>query len=275
MSIRQEQVQFEIGFATDAGRKRSGEPNQDAVEVVLPEPRGRWHPPLLLVADGLGKHMGGALASKLVVQAFKREFVNARHPADYLPLLERCAQMAHRAVRMQGAKDEKLANMGSTVVAATPFQGMLYVLNVGDSRAYILRGEKMIRVSQDQSWVAMQVKAGILTEQEARTHPSRNRLNMAITARRTEIKPYLTKEKLEKDDIVVLCSDGLWGVLPETLIWAAASELPPKVAVNKLISLANRSQGPDNISVIVARQLAPDLRAEVERRNMNPGGGRI
>ncbi len=258
MSIHQEQVQFEIGFATDAGRKRSGEPNQDALEAILPEPRGRWHPPLLIVADGLGKHMGGALASKLVVQAFKREFVNAAHPTDYLPLLERCAQKAHQAVRMQGAKDEKLANMGSTVVAATLFRGMLYVLNVGDSRAYVLRGEKMIQVSQDQSWVAMQVKAGILTEQEARTHPSRNRLNMAITARRTEIKPYLAKEKLARDDIVVLCSDGLWGVIPETLIWAAASELPPKVAVKKLVSLANRSQGPDNISVIVARQVASD-----------------
>ncbi|MCK6539602.1 MAG: protein phosphatase 2C domain-containing protein [Anaerolineales bacterium] len=258
MSIRQEQIQFEIGFATDVGRKRSGEPNQDALEVVLPDSRGRWHPPLLIVADGLGKHMGGALASKLVVQAFKQEFVSAAHPADYLSLMERCAQKAHQAVRMQGAKDEKLANMGSTVVSATPFQGMLYVLNVGDSRAYILRGEKMIQVSQDQSWVAMQVKAGILTEQEARTHPSRNRLNMAITARRHEIKPHLAKEKLERDDIVVLCSDGLWGVIPETLIWAAASELPPKVAVKKLVSLANRSQGPDNISVIVARQVASD-----------------
>lgn len=275
MSIRQEQIQFEIGFATDAGRKRSGEPNQDALEVVLPESRGRWHPPLLIVADGLGKHMGGALASRLVVQAFKQEFVNAGHPTDYLSLLERCAQMAHRAVRTQGATDEKLANMGSTVVAATPFQGTLYVLNVGDSRAYILRGEKTIQVSQDQSWVAMQVKAGILTEQEARTHPSRNRLNMAITARRTEIKPHLAKEKLERDDIVVLCSDGLWGVIPETLIWAAASELPPKVAVKKLVSLANRSQGPDNISVIVARQIAPDRRAEVDRQDTSPGRGRI
>jgi protein phosphatase len=106
--------------------------------------------------------------------------------------------------------------------------------------------------------VALQVRAGLLTEDEARTHPSRNRLNMAITARRPEIKSYLARETLEENDIIVLCSDGLWGVVPETLIWAAATELPPSVAVKKLISLANRRQGPDNISVIIARRLRPD-----------------
>lgn len=251
-------LQYEIGSACDVGRKRSGEPNQDALEVVLADPRGRWHPPLLMVADGLGKHFGGAIASKLVIQAFKQEFLDAAHPTEYLALLERCAHKAHEAVRAQGAKDPKLANMGSTLVAVTFEQNRLYLLNVGDSRAYILRGKNIRQVSQDQSWVALQVRAGILTEDEARTHPSRNRLNMAITARRPEIKPYLIQEKLEADDIIVLCSDGLWGVVPEALIWAAATELPPGVAVKKLVSLANRRQGPDNISVIIARRLRSD-----------------
>lgn len=261
MNTHQEKVRFEFGSACDVGRKRSGEPNQDAVEVVLPGARGNWHPPLLMVADGLGKHVGGSIASKLVIQVFKQEFVNTSHPADYLPLMERCAQKAHQAVRTQGAKDPRLANMGSTIVAVTLDQNMLYLLNVGDSRAYILRGKNMMQISQDQSWVAVQVRAGVLTEQEARVHPSRNRLNMAITARRPEIKPYLVKEKLEKDDIVVLCSDGLWGVIPESMIWAAANELPPDVAVKKLVSLANRRQGPDNISVIIARRFKADHRA--------------
>jgi serine/threonine protein phosphatase PrpC len=260
MNIHQEKIQFEFGSACDVGRKRSGEPNQDALEVIL-SGRNNWHPPLLIVADGLGKHVGGSIASKLVIQAFKQEFINARHPAEYLPLMIRCVQRAHTVVRMQGAKDPKLANMGSTIVAAVLDGDILYLLNVGDSRAYILRGKDIIQVSQDQSWVAVQVRAGVLTEQEARTHPSRNRLNMAITARRPEIKPYVSKEQLEKDDIVVLCSDGLWGVIPETLIWAAAKELPPQVAVKKLVDMANRSQGPDNISVIIARRFEPDRQA--------------
>jgi len=271
MDTHPEKVRFEFGSACDVGRKRSGEPNQDAIEVVLPGSRGNSHPPLLIVADGLGKHVGGAIASKMVIQAFKQEFINAKHPADYPTLMERCVQKAHAAVREQGAKDPKLTNMGSTIVAVVLDQNMLYLLNVGDSRAYIFRGKNILQISQDQSWVAVQVRAGVITELEARTHPSRNRLNMAITARRPEITPFITKQKLEKDDIVLLCSDGLWGVIPESLIWAAANELPPEVAVKKLVDLANRSQGPDNISVIIARRLKSDRRtAPADLEDTNP-----
>jgi len=258
MNTHRESVQFEFGFATDVGRKRKGEPNQDSLEVVLPGAGGNWHPPLLIVADGLGKHFGGSIASQLVVEVFKQEFKQARHPANYIPLMERCAQQAHLAIRTKGAKEPKLANMGSTIVAMTLEEQKIYLLNVGDSRAYILRGNDIKRVSQDQSWVAEQVRAGVLTEQEARTHPDRNKLNMAITAKRPEIKAYTAVEELEFNDIIVLCSDGLWGVIPETLIWAAASELSPQVAAKKLVALANNSKGPDNISVIIARRSNPN-----------------
>ena len=97
------------------GRKRRGEPNQDALEVILPGSRGNWHPPLLVVADGLGKHLGGALASKLVIQIFKQEFLAAKHPTDYLLLMEKGVNKAHAAVRAEGAKDPKLSNMGSNL----------------------------------------------------------------------------------------------------------------------------------------------------------------
>jgi protein phosphatase len=81
---------------------------------------------------------------------------------------------------------------------------------------------------------------------------------MAISAGRSEVRPFLTEATLEPDDVLVLCSDGLWGVIPETLIWAAASELDPQAAADKLIALANSSQGPDNISVIIARRYQPE-----------------
>jgi serine/threonine protein phosphatase PrpC len=129
------------------------------------------------------------------------------------------------------------------------------LLNIGDSRAYIIRSRKTLQISQDQSWAAAQVRAGVLTEQEARAHPNRNRLTMAITAKRSEIKSYATRLELEPQDIVLLCSDGLWGVVPETLIQAAAIELPPQAAADKLVALANQSKGPDNISVIIARRV--------------------
>ena len=255
MNTRRDITQFEFGFACDVGRKRRGEPNQDAVEVVRPSAGEGWHPPLCLVADGLGKHFGGALASQLVIQTFKQEFKQAQHPTDYPALMERCVQAAHQALRAEGAKDPKLAFMGSTIAAAALTGGRIFVLNVGDSRAYIFRANRVRQISQDQSWVAAQMRAGILTEQEARVHPNRNRLTMAITAKRSEIKPYVAEEKLEAEDVILLCSDGLWGVVPETLILAAATELQPQVAADKLVALANNSRGPDNISVIVARQV--------------------
>ena len=256
MDTDQDKVPFEFGFACDVGRKRRGEPNQDAVAVEIPSSAEPWHPPLLLVADGLGRHFGGAVASQLVVQTFKQEFKASQHPADYLSLLESCVRAAHRAVRAEGEKDPRLAFMGSTIVAVTVTGGRLFVLNVGDSRAYIFRDKSIRQVSQDHSWVAAQMRAGVLTEQEARIHPNRNRLTMAITAKRSEVKPFVAEEKLESQDVLLLCSDGLWGVVPETLILAAATELQPQVAADKLVALANNSRGPDNISVIVARPVS-------------------
>lgn len=271
MDTDPERVQFEFGFACDIGRKRKGEPNQDTVEVVLPNATERWHPPLLLVADGLGRYFGGTLASQTVVSIFKQEFKRAAHPADYPALMEKCVQAAHQEIRTQGAKDEKLALMGSTIVAVTLQEQRLCLLNVGDSRAYILRERKTLQISQDQSWVAAQMRAGVLTEQEARTHPNRNRLTMAITAKRTEIEAFITEVKLEPHDIVLLCSDGLWGVVPETLIRAAATELPPQVAADKLVALANNSKGPDNISVIIARHANLEKKdAAVNLEDTNP-----
>jgi serine/threonine protein phosphatase PrpC len=244
---------YEFGSACDAGRKRKDEPNQDAVELVLPDGRYGDFPPLLLVADGMGGHLGGALASQLVIDVFREQYVHFKHPASYPKLLDLCVKKAHDAVRVRGAQDPRLSSMGSTVVAIVIHDRRVHLLNVGDSRAYIFRGEKSIQISQDQSWVEEQVRAGLLTPEQARGHPKRNRLNMSITAKRTSIQPFSIEFALEPNDIILLCSDGLWSTIPESLIWAAVNELPPQEAADKLVSLANSSQGPDNISVVIAR----------------------
>jgi protein phosphatase len=259
-------VQFEFGIACDVGRRRKGGPNQDSAEVILPTRTDPWHPPLLVVADGLGKYVGGSLASRIVVDTFRQYFKQAQHPANYPELLLKCVHASHETIRLEGLKDSQFALMGSTVVAVTLDERKLFLLNIGDSRAYLLHGTKMTQISHDQSWVAEQVRAGILTEREARTNPNRNRLMMAITAKRTEIEPYSTEVDLGPMDIILLCSDGLWGVVPETLIAAAARELSPQAAADKLVTLANNSSGPDNISVIIARRA--DFRQHVEAASL-------
>jgi protein phosphatase len=243
---------YEFGSALDRGQKRKDEPNQDSLGLVL-----HPYPPLLVVADGMGGHSGGTVAGKMVVDVFREQYLKTPHPAAYPALLETCARKAHYAVRVYGAQQRSLANMGSTVVAVVIHNEQVHLVNVGDSRAYILRENRVLQISQDQSWVADQVRAGLLTPQQALKHPKRNRLSMAINAKRDRIEPYLTSTPLEPEDIIILCSDGLWGAVPENLLFVAA-ELPPQEAAEKLVALANRSFGPDNISIIIARRHLPN-----------------
>lgn len=264
-------IELEIGSACNVGRKRKGEPNQDSLEVVLPTSI-KDHPPLLLIADGMGGHVGGATASRIVIEVFKKEYLAARPTADYIELMKNCLKKAHFAVREKGVKDSKLANMGSTLVSVVLQENNISLLNVGDSRAYIIRKDQIIQISEDQSWVAEQLRAGLLTREDALHHPARNRLSMAITAKRPEVKPFTTKLPIEVEDILLLCSDGLWGVVPESLMKAAAQELSPQKAANKLVAQANSQRGPDNISVILTRFAKSEaVSRQLDLEDTNPG----
>lgn len=262
---------FEFGIACDPGRKRKNEPNQDAVDLILPGPTDKF-PPLLVVADGMGGYRGGAIASKLIVDSIRRIYLQTDSSPRDISFLSECIQKAHRAIQDRGSKDKNLSGMGTTVVAAIITKDHISVINVGDSRAYLLRGKEIIQLSQDQSIVADQVRAGQLTREEAKNHPKRSRLSMSISAKRPVVKPFTHETRIEADDIFVLCSDGLWSAIPETLIWAAAKELTPQEAADKLVALANTSQGPDNISVIIARRVNPNRKpASIDMEDTNPG----
>jgi len=242
---------FLIGYSCDVGRKRKS--NQDALAVLLPE-AGIALPPLLVVADGMGGHLGGETASQLVIEAFREVYIQLQPPLDAAGALRICVERSHQAIREGAAKDLNLKGMGSTVVAAFLHNERVDMLNVGDSRAYLLRGQEVQQISTDQSWVMDQVRAGKLTLEQARHHRKRNHITMSLSANRPTITPVLKEETFEPEDILLLCSDGLWGVVPDSILWAAANEFDPQDAAEKLVMLANQSGGPDNISVIVARR---------------------
>jgi protein phosphatase len=152
--------------------------------------------------------------------------------------------------------------MGSTVVSVVLDNKMMFLANVGDSRAYVLNGEEIRQVSWDHSFVGELVRQNLITPAESLNHPKRNVLTMSISAQRSDLNIYTMQVELTEQDVVVLCSDGLWGPVSEMQIQAVALELPPQKAADKLIELANRNQGPDNISVIIARHKnnrTPDL----------------
>lgn len=246
-------LEYDIAVLTDPGRKRRGDPNQDSV-LALPADTANGLPPLLMVADGMGGHVGGAVASQTVIQAVADHYLKAPHNGDFLLFLGECLQTALQALRTRSQSEPSLDSMGSTIVLAVLDKGQAWVANIGDSRAYLIHGREMKQVSFDHSVVGDQVRAGLITTLQARSHPKRNRLTQSLSPKRPEIKPHICQVPFDKDDTLLLCSDGLWGVVPEAMLQAVANDLPPHKAVEKLVDLAKNSGGPDNISVIIARR---------------------
>jgi PPM family protein phosphatase len=245
---------YEIGSATDVGIKRRGKENQDSMKVVLPGLSNR-KPPLLIVADGMGGYEGGVIASQLVIETLGNSYLTAdTNEIGYLDILYDGILSAHQAIRMKAKENEVFSQMGSTVVAMVLDENMAYVANVGDSHAYIINEEKIEQINWDHSLVADELRVGNITRDEVRNYPRKNVLTMSINAKRDEIEPYTASYHLEKDDVILLCSDGLWGPVSESQIQAVALELDPQRAADKLVEMANANQGPDNITVIIARK---------------------
>ena len=162
---------YEIGLATDVGIKRKGRENQDSLKVIMPS-FFNHRPPLLIVADGMGGYEGGVLASQTVIETMAVAYTKANtRQVGYLDILYQGILSAHEAIRSRAAQDERYAQMGSTVVAAVLEENLVYVANVGDSRAYIVNSEKIEQINWDHSLVADELRGGNITPDQVRTHP--------------------------------------------------------------------------------------------------------
>ncbi len=247
---------FEIGSALDPGRKRIGKKNQDALRVVRPALFSS-RPPLLVIADGMGGYEGGAIASQLVVDTFadvyQQSYQGSNGQAPLLETLQAGVSASLSVLKDHASRDPALAKMGSTVVAAILKGRTIYLINVGDSRAYLVNEQAVRQISYDHSLVGEQLRQGIITEADVRRHPRRNVLSMSISAQREDITTFTSTYDWQPGDRLVLCSDGLWGPVTEPQIQAVVLEYRPQQAAERLVYLANANLGPDNISVIVAR----------------------
>lgn len=215
----------------------------------------RWYlpiDPLLLVADGMGGYNGGEIASKLVVKSMANCYLRDCFAPDKQTILKKGIRSAHTQVRKHSEHHEDLGSMGSTLAALllTPQKG--YLANVGDSRIYRIRTDQIEQISYDQSMVAELVRTGLISAEEALKHPQRSRLTMSISAKRDQIEPFFLTFPIEAGDRFILCSDGLWSIVPEQIILAVILQYPPQSAADHLVKLANQAGGPDNISVIIA-----------------------
>ncbi|MCU1354458.1 MAG: serine/threonine protein phosphatase [Acidimicrobiales bacterium] len=243
---------FQVGSATDTGRVRSG--NEDALLV---------DDQLFAVADGMGGHQGGEVASALALETLGAEVTDRS-----LPALKEGVRLANRAVFEKAGSDTSLHGMGTTLCAIRLVDGPdgegeeVAWVNVGDSRIYLYRGGELIQLSTDHSLVEDLVRDGQLTPEDAKVHPQRNILTRALGIDLDVEVDGGTVIPIEGDRFL-LCSDGLFNEVEENRIAGALRRLddPDEVAA-ELVRMANEHGGRDNITVVVAAVTDDDGRAE-------------
>ncbi len=252
---------FHYAGATDTGMVR--EHNEDAYKLPATTDAATLARKgyLYVLADGMGGHQKGEIASAITIETVSSEY--------YTSVVDLPGTRPEKAITkaliaaIEKANDHVMdatQGGGTTIVAAVLFGHTIVTMNVGDSRAYLLRDNELRLLSRDHSLVSRLVEMGKITEEEALTHPRRNVLYQAL-GQGSDVEIHTVHEKLQLNDAVILCSDGLWGEVGDSAIKEALNNGDnPLDTIQKLVTLANQTGGPDNITAIlikVSDQAAP------------------
>jgi protein phosphatase len=223
---------------------------------------------VLVVSDGMGGALAGDVASRMAVETVREMLIESEDDPeaqsngdkDLVDYLRHATVYANLAIHHRSQEDTRCAGMGATFTGAAIKGDMLDLVQVGDSRAYVLRGEQIKQATKDQSLVQQLVDVGQISEAEAETHMFRNVILQALGAQ-SELTPVTGRMRLRRGDTLLLCSDGLSGKLKSEdmrrIIEDAQGDLA--VACNKLVEEANERGGEDNITVVLARFTGNDL----------------
>jgi protein phosphatase len=232
---------------TDIGLRR--EANQD--HFVVDDALG-----LYAVADGMGGHAAGEVASQIAIEALSEVVRSNGVPEttdDAERSLTRALREGNRRIFESVLEREDWRGMGTTIVALLEVGEHALIGHVGDSRAYLLRDGRLERLTEDHSWVSEQVRLGLLTSEEAARHPMRNIVTRAL-GNREDVEVEVRAQTLRPGDVILLCSDGLNSMLFDDEILEAlrSHARDPRAACEDLIDRANARGGEDNVTVIVA-----------------------
>jgi PPM family protein phosphatase len=244
------------GWELDKGQEREhNEDNLRAFKIDNSGSDAKHSVGIYVVADGVGGEAGGEQASQLAVETVMAELVKRINentsPAEIQQCLADAAIKAHQAILQRKKAHEAVG--GTTLVMATVLGNQVYIANIGDSRAYILHEGQLRQVTHDHTVAQKFVDAGILSPEEAATHPLSHVLFHAVGSEEEEhIKPDIFTEIVTYGDYVLLCSDGLYNMVAETEIAQIVHDAgTPHKASQLLTQAANRAGGVDNIAVIV------------------------
>ena len=255
--------------ASDVGRRRSG--NEDSYEIWVSDSLGREHiaDTLLGVCDGMGGSNAGEVASRLAVEAVVRVFSEDKGD-DVVAALSHAVTAANEEVHEHSRSRADLQGMGTTCTVAALKGDRVALAQVGDSRAYLVRGGNIRQLTEDHSLVAQLVARKQLTPQEARTDPRRNVVTRSVGVGPTvEVDARMFEEPLRAGDTLLLCSDGLHGQVSDEDLAGIASGESLERACRELIALANAHGGPDNITVALARLEGPESHESRESHESN------
>lgn len=207
---------------------------------------------LLAVADGMGGYAGGEVASSIAISTIRRLDSEAPRPDEMAEALQHAVEQANASLSRRIMEEPQLENMGTTLTAMLWSGPRVALIHIGDSRAYLLRGSRFEQITHDHTLVQTLVDEGKITEEEVATHPQRSLILRALDGK-SPVDPDISMSEAKAGDRYLLCSDGLSGVVSKkTIHETLAAEPDPSTAAKKLIDLAIRGGGPDNITAVIA-----------------------
>ncbi len=259
------QLRLDVAQLTDVGRKRPH--NEDNMAYVIPkDPQVMTKKgALFIVADGMGGHAAGEVASEIAVDTVSYAYYQ-EDDDDIAVSLVHAIKRANTLIHQRAAENMLRSGMGTTCVAGVLRGGTAYIANVGDSRTYLVRKGQVRQISQDHSWVAEQVRVGLLTEEQARSHAQRNVITRCLGTQ-ADVEVDIFAEELEEGDSFILCSDGLSGFVTDDDLRAIVNQYVPQESVYHLVERANENGGPDNITAIVVHVQEVGWEPPTARRN--------
>jgi len=238
-----------FGYKSDLGRERDNMEDAFLIRSNQQDAGVKRRGALFIVADGVGGHKAGEVASNLAANTIADKFYQS-------PLLDTASALAQaiidaNAAVFQQSKSIGNENMATTVVCAVVQNNQLTVAHVGDSRAYLLRMGTLSQLTEDHSWIHEQVAKGVLTLEQAQASPYRNVINRSV-GNKPQVEPEVHEHgELLKGDRLMLCTDGLYDSVSLDEMQAVLCQYPPQDACEVLVDLANKAGGTDNITVIV------------------------
>jgi protein phosphatase len=243
----------EVACLTDVGRQR--ENNEDSCLYWEPQDEAEFlrKGRLAVIADGMGGYEGGQEASRLAVETVREVYDEAFEDAPQ-PALVKAFAAAHERIQDYAEAHPELRGMGTTCTALVIRGHELHFAHVGDSRLYLIRGFVLSRLTRDHSYVGRLVESGIVRAEDAESHPQRHILTAALGSG-NEVAADVSQQSvpLQEGDTLVLCTDGLWGLVNEQEVVNAVNEYDPEPCCRALVNMALQRGGHDNVTVQVIR----------------------